>query len=72
MVAEDGVCLQTSESIGCAEELGLPVVVVLNKIDLLGEKDAAKVLGISRLNGTFTETRNPQPRFNRISFGVIR
>lgn len=46
----DGVCLQTSESIGCIEELGLPVVVVLNKMDLLTEKGAAaKVFGISRL-----------------------
>lgn len=41
--AVDGVCLQTSESIGCAEELGLPAVVVLNKIDLLPEEEAAQV-----------------------------
>lgn len=41
--AVDGVCLQTSESIGCAEELRLPAVVVLNKIDLLPEEEAAQV-----------------------------
>lgn len=41
--AVDGVCLQTSESIGCAEELGLPAVVVLNKIDLLPDEVAAQV-----------------------------
>lgn len=41
--AVDGICLQTSESIGCAEELGLPAVVVLNKIDLLPEEEAAQV-----------------------------
>ncbi|CAM9259184.1 unnamed protein product [Ectocarpus sp. 4 AP-2014] len=40
--AVDGVCLQTSESIGCAEELGLPAVVVLNKIDLLPDEVAAQ------------------------------
>ncbi|CAB1120457.1 unnamed protein product [Ectocarpus sp. CCAP 1310/34] len=40
--AVDGVCLQTSESIGCAEELGLPAVVVLNKIDLLPNEVAAQ------------------------------
>lgn len=52
MAAVDGVCLQTSESIGCIEELGLPVVVVLNKIDLLTDEDAAaKVFSISRLTG---------------------
>ena len=39
----DGICLQTSESIGCAEELGLPAVVVLNKIDLLPDDEAAQV-----------------------------
>lgn len=42
--AVDGICLQTSESIGCAEELGLPAVVVLNKIDLLPEEEVAQVL----------------------------
>lgn len=42
--AVDGVCLQTSESIGCAEELGLPVVVALNKIDLVPERDVAQVI----------------------------
>lgn len=41
--AVDGVCLQTSESIGCAEELGLPTVVVLNKIDLLPEEQKSQV-----------------------------
>lgn len=45
--AVDGVCLQTSESIGCAEELGLPAVVVLNKIDLLPEEEAAQVYFVS-------------------------
>lgn len=39
----DGICLQTSESIGCAEELGLPAVVALNKIDLLPDEEAAQV-----------------------------
>lgn len=41
--AVDGVRLQTSESIGCAEELGLPAVVALNKIDLLQQEEAAQV-----------------------------
>lgn len=41
--AVDGVCLQTSESIGCAEELGLPAVVALNKVDLLPDKEVAQV-----------------------------
>ncbi|CAM9255833.1 unnamed protein product [Hapterophycus canaliculatus] len=40
--AVDGICLQTSESIGCAEELGLPAVVVLNKIDLLPDEAATQ------------------------------
>ena len=43
IAAVDGICLQTSESIGCAEELGLPAVVALNKIDLLPDEEAAQV-----------------------------
>ncbi|CAM9105762.1 unnamed protein product [Scytosiphon promiscuus] len=50
--AVDGICLQTSESIGCAEELGLPAVVVLNKIDLLPDEVATQ-----RVKDLSTEVR---------------
>ncbi|CAM9370012.1 unnamed protein product [Chrysoparadoxa australica] len=33
--AVEGVCLQTQESIGCIEEMGIPCIVALNKVDLL-------------------------------------
>lgn len=55
LAAVDGVCLQTSESIGCAEELGLPAVVVLNKIDLLPEKEAAQVTRLSSSDGNVVD-----------------
>ncbi|CAN0309544.1 unnamed protein product [Pylaiella littoralis] len=59
--AVDGVCLQTSESIGCAEELGLPVVVVLNKIDLLPEEEAAqRVKDLTTEVGEFVAIQNAQ------------
>ena len=35
--AVEGVCVQTEESIGCAEELSIPMVVALNKIDLVDD-----------------------------------
>lgn len=44
MSAADGICLQTSESIGCAEELQLPAVVALNKMDLVPDTEAAQVI----------------------------
>ncbi|CAM9168684.1 unnamed protein product [Choristocarpus tenellus] len=40
--AVEGVCLQTKESMGCAEELGLPTVVAVNKMDLLPEGEEAR------------------------------
>ena len=33
---------QTEEAIGCAEALGVPVVVALNKVDLLDAEDATR------------------------------
>jgi translation initiation factor IF-2 len=30
--AQDGICQQTRESIGCAEAFDLPVIVALNKV----------------------------------------
>lgn len=57
--AVDGICLQTSESIGCAEELGLPAVVVLNKIDLLPEKEAAQV--INSINSEYVRNFKRRP-----------
>lgn len=33
--AVDGVCQQTQESIGIADSLNVPVVIAINKIDIL-------------------------------------
>ncbi|RLN66851.1 hypothetical protein BBP00_00002000 [Phytophthora kernoviae] len=46
VAADEGVLLQTEESIGAIEESGLPAVVCINKIDLLGDGGEAKVDGI--------------------------
>ncbi|KAG7400173.1 hypothetical protein PHYBOEH_006712 [Phytophthora boehmeriae] len=46
VAADEGVLLQTEESIGAIEESGLPAIVCINKIDLLDEEDEAKVDGI--------------------------
>ncbi|ETL30473.1 hypothetical protein, variant [Phytophthora nicotianae P10297] len=37
VAADEGVLLQTEESIGAIEEAGLPAVICINKVDLLGE-----------------------------------
>lgn len=37
VAADSGVCDQTQESIGIAEGLEIPVVVVINKIDLFND-----------------------------------
>lgn len=59
--AVDGVCLQTSESIGCAEELGLPTVVALNKVDLLPQEEAAQRLkSLSQEVREFVATESAQ------------
>ena len=38
--AQEGVCLQTEESIGIVESMNIPVIVAINKIDTLSDKDA--------------------------------
>jgi GTPase len=41
--AQDGVCEQTGESIGCLDDLALPAVVALTKMDLVPEHQRAQV-----------------------------
>jgi GTPase len=41
--AQDGVCEQTGESIGCLDDLALPAVVALTKMDLVPEPQRAQV-----------------------------
>lgn len=43
VAADEGVLLQTEESIGAIEEAGLPAVICINKVDLLGEDDDGQV-----------------------------
>eukprot|EP01032_Pedospumella_encystans_P008073 gene8073-9622_t len=44
VAADDGVCLQTKESMGILEELGIPAIACINKIDLPSvTKDANKL-----------------------------
>jgi translation initiation factor IF-2 len=37
VAADEGVLLQTEESIGAIEEAGLPAVICINKVDVLGD-----------------------------------
>ncbi|CAI5731439.1 unnamed protein product [Hyaloperonospora brassicae] len=46
VAADEGVLLQTEESIGAIEESRLPVVVCINKVDLLGEDGDKRVADI--------------------------
>ncbi|TDH73647.1 hypothetical protein CCR75_004258 [Bremia lactucae] len=39
VAADEGVLLQTEESIGALEEAGLPAIICINKVDLLDNKD---------------------------------
>ncbi|KAG3119354.1 hypothetical protein PI124_g2502 [Phytophthora idaei] len=43
VAADEGVLLQTEESIGAIEEAGLPAVICINKVDLLGEDGSEQV-----------------------------
>ncbi|KAG7383603.1 hypothetical protein PHYPSEUDO_003529 [Phytophthora pseudosyringae] len=43
VAADEGVLLQTEESIGAIEEAGLPAVICINKVDLLGENSDEQV-----------------------------
>ncbi|KAE8901664.1 hypothetical protein PF003_g14526 [Phytophthora fragariae] len=43
VAADEGVLLQTEESIGAIEEAGLPAVICINKVDLLGEEGDEQV-----------------------------
>ncbi|CAH0480411.1 unnamed protein product [Peronospora belbahrii] len=46
VAADEGVLLQTEESIGAIEEAGLPAVVCINKVDLLGDDGEGQVARI--------------------------
>lgn len=39
---QEGVCLQTEESIGIVESMNVPVIVVINKIDTLPDNEASE------------------------------
>jgi translation initiation factor IF-2 len=41
--AQDGICEQTGESIGCLDDLALPAVVALTKMDLVPEAQREQV-----------------------------
>ncbi|KAI9998730.1 hypothetical protein PInf_003320 [Phytophthora infestans] len=43
VAADEGVLLQTEESIGAIEEAGLPAIICINKVDLLGDDGDEKV-----------------------------
>ncbi|OWY93894.1 Translation initiation factor IF-2, partial [Phytophthora megakarya] len=46
VAADEGVLLQTEESIGAIEEAGLPAIICINKVDLLGEDGDKQVENI--------------------------
>ena len=50
VAADEGVSQQTKECIGICESLNLPVLVVINKIDLIPEEHEQRSLRIAQLS----------------------
>ncbi|KAI9920996.1 hypothetical protein PsorP6_000894 [Peronosclerospora sorghi] len=53
VAADEGVLLQTEESIGAVEEAGVPVVVCINKVDLLADDEQEQ-----QMDGIVNELRS--------------
>ncbi|CAI5739243.1 unnamed protein product [Peronospora destructor] len=58
VAADEGVLLQTKESIGAIEEAGLPAVICINKVDLLAEDSERQVEGIVNELRSFVALQN--------------
>ncbi|RMX66659.1 hypothetical protein DD238_002579 [Peronospora effusa] len=58
VAADEGVLLQTEESIGAIEEAGLPAVICINKVDLFGEDSKRQVDSIVNELRSFVALQN--------------
>ncbi|CAI5739210.1 unnamed protein product [Peronospora destructor] len=58
VAADEGVLLQTEESIGAIEEAGLPAVICINKVDLFGKDSEGQVEGIVNELRSFVALQN--------------